>query len=84
LKKCHKGPFQVISKDKSELFGVNKENMPINPGTKFFSPHLKNVNMEFFFHRFLKKDKKPTGLSALAPPPYGQFKPARVKIANVP
>jgi hypothetical protein len=38
LKKCHKGPFQVKSKDESELFGINKENMPINPSTKFFSP----------------------------------------------
>ncbi len=61
-----------------------KKTCPSIQAPSSFPPHLKNVNMEKEIHKFQKKDKKPTGLSALAPALYGHFKPARVKIANVP
>ncbi len=79
-----KGLFKLYQKMKVSYLESIKKTYPSIQARSSFPPHLKNVNMEFFFHRFQKKDKKPTGLSALAAPPYGQFKPARVKIANVP
>jgi hypothetical protein len=85
LKKCHKGSFQVISKDESELFGINKENMPINPGTKFFPPTPEErEHGKKKFTNFKKRTKSQLAYQPWQLPPYGQFKLARVKIANVP
>jgi hypothetical protein len=58
LKKCHEGPFQVIPKDESELFGINKENIPINPGTKFFSPTPEERQHGIFFSQIPEKGQK--------------------------
>jgi hypothetical protein len=61
-----------------------KKTCPSIQAPSSFPPHLKKREHEFFFSQIPKKGQKPTGLSALATAPYGQFKLAIVKIANVP
>jgi hypothetical protein len=74
-KNVTKGLFKLHEKMKVSYLESIKKTCPSIQAPSSFHPHLKNVNME-------RKDKKPTGLWALASAPYGQFKPARVKIAK--
>jgi hypothetical protein len=83
-KNVTKGLFKLYQKMKVSYLESIKKTCPSIQAPSSFPPHLKNLNMKKKFHKFQKKDKKPTGLSALATAPYGQFKLARVKIANVP
>jgi hypothetical protein len=82
-KNVTKGLFKLYQK-MNVSYLESKKTCPSIQAPSSFPLQLKNVNMEKVIHKFQKTDKKPTGLSALAPAPYGQFKPARVKIANVP